>query len=56
MRISIREHKDKEFNIKVHESFNVFQLIMHTSMNEREFSTIFENTEYKIGVSKYSDD
>ena len=37
MRILIQEHKDKEINMKMHESFNVVRSILHTSTYERIF-------------------
>ena len=44
MRISIKEHKDKEINIKMHEGFNVVQLTMSTSMDKRESFTILKQS------------
>ena len=52
MRILIKEHKDREINIKVRKGFNVVRSIMPTSTDEREYSTILEN----FGVSKYCDE
>ena len=47
MRISIKERKDKEINIKVYKDFKVVRSIMPTSTNEKEFFTILK-TKLKI--------
>ena len=41
MRISIKEHKDKVINLKVHEGFNMVRLIISISTNEREYFHYF---------------
>ena len=47
MRISIKEHKDKEININVYKDFKVVRPIMPTSRNEIESFTIMK-TKFKI--------